>query len=96
MAKLHSPSTFDWQVSLGRDLYTADNQHIGIVESVRTDPRSGKTFLIVTGPDTEKPLCIPVETIGIISRFRLMLDLSRNRAPFGEWQQADCSDSLPA
>lgn len=80
MQQLIPRATFDWSRYLGRDVYTADNQRVGVVRDVRADPRSGKRALqIDPGQTFEQPLCIPIDLVGIVTRSRLMLDLTATR-----------------
>ncbi len=98
MNQLKPRARFNWQDYLGRDVYTADNQQIGVVVDVRTDPRTKDLYVIVqdgTDPSAQ-PLCIPAETIGVATRFRLMLDLVSDRLPKDEWSQRDFRALNPA
>jgi hypothetical protein len=89
--------SFDWHPYLGFGLFTADNQRIGVVEEVGTDPFSGEAILIVRDDHpSNAPLCIPARKIGIISRFRLMLDLVGPQVPVSEWRQPAYYDRLQA
>ncbi|TVR69870.1 MAG: PRC-barrel domain containing protein [Sphaerobacteraceae bacterium] len=87
-----------WQDYLGRDVYTADNQQIGLVVDVRTDPQSRELYLIVqdSADPSAQPLCIPAEAVGVATRFRLMLDLVSDRLPKDEWSQLDFRVLHPA
>lgn len=80
MQQLIPKRTFDWTVYLGREIYTADNQRVGVVRDVRADPSNDRRLLRVDpGHKFEQPLCIPIDHVGIVTRSRLMLDLTAAR-----------------
>lgn len=97
MNQLRPPVRFDWQVYRGRDLFTADNQRVGIVSDVRKDPWSGDLFLIVRDDDPcGVPLGIPTTRIGVATRLRLMLDVVGKKAPVREWREIGYRNLFPA
>lgn len=97
MDQANSLASFDWQAYLGCGLFTADNQRVGVVKDLRTDPRSGEVFLIVQdNHPSGVPLCVPATKIGIVTRFRLMLDLVSKQVPVREWRENNYGDLMQA
>jgi hypothetical protein len=77
-----SPARLDSDRYVGRHVYTADNQHLGIINDICTDETSGEQFLLVerlTGPDDDKELCISSRDIGIVSHKRVTLDVTSSK-----------------
>ncbi len=61
---------------VGRDLYTADNQWIGVVRDMRTHPRDGSVVLIIhSGQQEATPVCVRYDEIGVVTPNRIMLDV---------------------
>jgi sporulation protein YlmC with PRC-barrel domain len=61
----------------GRDIYTADNQYVGIVRDMVKDRQTGfRTLIVSTSPTGAALLAIPFEDVGVISQSRVMLDVT--------------------
>jgi hypothetical protein len=71
------PEPVNWMDYRGFELVTSDQISLGIVEQVLIDDRTGETFLRIVNPvHQSKPLNVPTRFIGVITRRRLMLDVT--------------------
>jgi hypothetical protein len=71
------PEPVNWLDYRGFELVTSDQTSLGIVEQVLIDDRTGETFLRIVNPVHQtKPINVPTRFVGVITRRRLMLDVT--------------------
>jgi hypothetical protein len=71
------PEPVNWLDYRGFELVTSDQTSLGIVEQVLIDDRTGETYLRIVNPVHQtKPINVPTRFVGVITRRRLMLDVT--------------------